>query len=84
MTCRSIPTEEHQPRAEPSSNETGNPDPEQSPNAEERQTLFVVTGFSEDTISEEDADEVTSELREWLVMRGYPALDVHIDNVGLY
>ena len=84
MTCRSIPVEE-QPR--PSSSDerdTGNPNPEQSPNAEKRQVAFVVEGFSRDTISDEDSEEVKTQLREWLVARGYPAMEVHIDDAESY
>jgi len=75
MTCRSIPTEKHHSTT-PSSND---PDPPDT-----KRVAFVVEGMSKETLSEEHADEVTEQLREWLVARGYPAMDVYIDNGELY
>ena len=80
MTCRSIPVEE-QPR--PSSSD-GNGYPDENPDSEKRQVAFVVEGFSRDTISDEDSEEVKTQLREWLVARGYPAMEVHIDDAESY
>ena len=64
--------------------DVGNPDPEEPSDPANRQVAFVVDGFSRDIMSDEDANEVKSKLREWLVGRGYPAMEVHIDDAEPY
>jgi len=75
MTCRSVAVKE-QPRP---SNGEPEPDP-----IEDEKVAFIIEGVSEESLSDDDADEVKQKLREWLVTRGYPAMESYIDNGELY